>query len=88
MAAATNQSGGGSPGWQADGRAVRLVRHDPGAPVDTSRWPATVPAVEQLLCEGLELPPGAARWEELHLVSAWRQFLTEPDSYFRHLLTD
>jgi len=44
--------------------------------------------VEQLLCEGLELPPGAARWEELHLVSAWRQFLTEPDSYFRHLLTD
>lgn len=26
--------------------------------VDTSSWPATVPAVEQLLCEGLELPPG------------------------------
>jgi predicted ATPase len=46
------------PGWEADGRAVRLIRHDPSAPVDTSRWPATVPAVEQLLCEGLELPPG------------------------------
>jgi len=28
--------------------------------VDTSSWPATVPAVEQLLCEGLELPPGLA----------------------------
>ncbi|HEX9538071.1 MAG TPA: ATP-binding cassette domain-containing protein [Streptosporangiaceae bacterium] len=49
---------GGSPGWQADGRAIRLIRHDPGAPVDTSKWPATVPAVEQMLCEGLELPPG------------------------------
>jgi len=41
-----------------DTRAVRLVRHDPGYPVDTSRWPGTVPAVEQLLCEGLELAPG------------------------------
>ena len=47
-----------SPGWQADGRAIRLIRHDPGTPIDTSRWPATVPAVEQLLCEGLELPAG------------------------------
>ena len=49
---------GSSPGWLADSRAVRLIRHDPGSPVDTSRWPATVPAVEQLPCEGLELPPG------------------------------
>jgi predicted ATPase len=49
---------GGSARWQADGRAIRLIRHDPSAPVDTSRWPATVPAVEQILCEGLELPPG------------------------------
>lgn len=48
----------GSPGWVADGRTVRLIRHDPGRPIDTSRWPATVPAVEQMLCEGLELPPG------------------------------
>jgi predicted ATPase len=29
-----------------------------------------------------------ARWEELHLVGAWRRFLTEPASYFRHLLAD
>lgn len=49
---------GSNPGWLADGRAIRLIRHDPGSPVDTSRWPATVPAVEQLLCEGLELPAG------------------------------
>jgi predicted ATPase len=41
-----------------DSRAVRLVRPDPGRPVDTTRWPGTVPAVEQLLCEGLELAPG------------------------------
>jgi predicted ATPase len=27
-----------------------------------------------------------AQWEELHLVGAWRRFLTEPASYFRHLL--
>ena len=49
---------GSSPGWLADRRAIRLVRHDPGSPVDTSHWPATVPAVEQLLVEGLELPEG------------------------------
>ena len=29
-----------------------------------------------------------ARWEELRLVEAWRRFLAEPDSYFRHLLAD
>ena len=27
-----------------------------------------------------------ARWEDLHLVGAWRRFMTEPGSYFRHLL--
>jgi len=47
-----------SPGWEGDDRAVRQIRSDPGHPVDTTRWPATVPAVEQLLCEGLELPAG------------------------------
>jgi predicted ATPase len=29
-----------------------------------------------------------ARWADLHLVGAWRQFLANPDSYFRHLLND
>jgi predicted ATPase len=41
-----------------DGRAVRSVRLDPGYLVDTSSWPATIPAVEQILGEGLELPAG------------------------------
>ena len=50
--------GGDEPGWVPDGRVVRQVRHDPGSPVDTTRWPATIPAVEQLLCEGLELSAG------------------------------
>lgn len=49
---------GESPEWHLDSRAVRLIRHDPGSPIDTSRWPATVPAVEQLLTEGLGLAPG------------------------------
>jgi predicted ATPase len=47
-----------SSGWLEDGRVVRAFRLDPGARLDTSRWPATVPAVEQLLSEGLELPAG------------------------------
>jgi predicted ATPase len=28
----------------------------------------------------------AARWDQLDLVSHWRRFLDDPDSYFRHLL--
>jgi predicted ATPase len=27
-----------------------------------------------------------ATWKQLHLVSAWRRFLTEPELYFRYLL--
>lgn len=46
------------PGWVEDNRAVRLIRHDPSVPVDVSRWPGTVPAVGQILGEGLELAPG------------------------------
>jgi predicted ATPase len=30
----------------------------------------------------------SARWEELHLVQAWLLFMTEPASFFRHLLDD
>jgi predicted ATPase len=41
-----------------DQRPVRLVRHDRERPVDTGRWPATVPAVAQMLRDGLELPAG------------------------------
>jgi predicted ATPase len=39
---------------------VRRFRPDPGAPRPPDDvWPVTVPAVAQLLREGLELPPGA-----------------------------
>jgi predicted ATPase len=41
-----------------DGRAVRLIRHDPQIPIDTSCWPGAVPAVEQVLSEGLPVPAG------------------------------
>lgn len=37
---------------------IRWVRSNPDAGIDTTRWPATVPAVEQILAEGLELTPG------------------------------
>jgi predicted ATPase len=48
----------GSPGWEADGRAFRLIRHDPASPADACAWPATVPAVAQVLREDLDLPAG------------------------------
>jgi predicted ATPase len=43
-----------------DRRPVRRFRPDPGAPRPPSgAWPVAVPAVDQLLREGLDLPPGA-----------------------------
>jgi predicted ATPase len=45
-----------------DSRPIRRFKPDPGAvPTDGQRasWPMTVPAVAQLLTEGLELPAGA-----------------------------
>jgi hypothetical protein len=41
-----------------DERPVRAFRPDPGRPADPDRWPATVPAVAQLLRDGLDLPAG------------------------------
>lgn len=41
-----------------DARLVRTFRPREGAAIDESRWPASVPAVAQLLTEGLELPAG------------------------------
>ena len=43
-----------------DRQPVRRFRPDPGAPRPADDvWPVTVPAVAQLLRDGLELPPGA-----------------------------
>jgi predicted ATPase len=39
-------------------QAVRAVRFDAATPVDRRVWPATVPAVAQILREGLEFQPG------------------------------
>lgn len=39
-------------------RGVRSVRPEPGFVADTARWPACVPAVGQVLREGLKIPAG------------------------------
>lgn len=41
-----------------DERPVRRVQRHPRADYDPTGWPYTVPAVAQLLRDGLELPPG------------------------------
>jgi predicted ATPase len=41
-----------------DARPVRTFRPHPDAQVDERRWPGSVPALAQLLREGLELPAG------------------------------
>lgn len=41
-----------------DARPVRAFRPVPGHQADEAAWPASVPAVAQLLREGLELPAG------------------------------
>jgi len=41
-----------------DERPVRAFRPDPRRPADPGRWPATVPAVAQMLRDGLDLPAG------------------------------
>ena len=44
--------------WVRDRRPVRRVVANGSAPVGSQDWPASVPAVAQLLSEGLELGPG------------------------------
>jgi predicted ATPase len=41
-----------------DARPVRAFMPHPGTQVDERRWPASVPAMAQLLREGLEIPAG------------------------------
>lgn len=45
-------------GGTGDGRSVRAFRRDPDRAVDLDAWPATVPAIAQILRDGLELPAG------------------------------
>ena len=44
--------------WIRDRRPVRRVVADSEAPVDSQDWPASIPAVAQVLRDGLELPAG------------------------------
>jgi predicted ATPase len=41
-----------------DRRVFRRIHPYRGSEVDLTRWPATVPAVEQILAQGLDLVPG------------------------------
>ena len=45
-------------GWTLDQRPVRHIAASPSAPSGPGQWPGTVPAVAQLLRDGLELAPG------------------------------
>ena len=44
--------------WVRDRRPVRRVVANDAAPADGQVWPASIPAVAQVLREGLELPAG------------------------------
>jgi hypothetical protein len=82
-----------------DARPVRAFLPGPDVHVDELVWPASVPAMAQLLREGLELPAGltvlvgengsgkstVVESLDLSLVIAWRHFMRDPRSYFRHL---
>ena len=46
------------PAWARDSRPVRRVVADERAPTGAGVWPASLPAVAQLLRDGLDLPPG------------------------------
>ncbi|HUD77370.1 MAG TPA: AAA family ATPase [Streptosporangiaceae bacterium] len=48
----------GPSGPAPDRRMFRRIYGSGGGEVDPSRWPATVPAVAQILASGLELPAG------------------------------
>jgi predicted ATPase len=48
----------GDPGQATDRRVFRQIHRYGGGEVDRSRWPATIPAVAQILSEGLDLITG------------------------------
>ena len=74
-----------------DARPVRAFLPGPDLRVDeirVSAWPASVPALAQVLRDGLEFGPWGIRpasWEDLSLVVVWQQFMRDPQGFFRHL---
>ena len=47
-----------SGSWTRDRRPIRRVVREAEAPVNSQEWPASIPAVAQVLRDGLELNPG------------------------------
>ena len=43
--------------WSRTQHPIRAIHAMRPSPLDAGRWPATIPAVSQLLCDGLELGP-------------------------------
>ena len=58
MIAHYRQVSSGDPGQETDRRVFRQIHRYGGGEVDHSRWPATIPAVAQILAEGLDLITG------------------------------
>ena len=44
--------------WSDDHRPVRRIVANEYAPVGSDEWPASIPAVGQILRDGLDLPAG------------------------------
>jgi len=54
----SRQDGSMADTEEFDARPVRTFLPPPGGQIDESVWPASVPAMAQVLREGLELPAG------------------------------
>ena len=73
---------------ELDARPVRAFLPGPGLLVDESVWPASVPAMAQLLREGLELPAGLTVLVGENGSGKSTVVERDPQSYFRHLFGD
>jgi hypothetical protein len=82
-------------------RPVRAFLPGPGWPRCCTTWPrpgsqvvvathspiiAAIPGAHLLELGSWGMRPAA--WEDLSLVIAWRQFMRDPRSYFRHLFEE
>jgi hypothetical protein len=73
-------------GWLHDRRPVRRVAANEHAPSGTDAWPASIPAVAQLLREVGAWGLRDTAWDDLELVAHWRRYLDEPMRYLRHVI--